>query len=145
VSRTVLALLGATALLAFLGPLVEGRDRSAERAVRGYLEAIQTRDVTAALENLDPSTRSQWRIFAEHQAGDRFRLIGVAVQREPMLAGMRLWGRPRSVTVTADLEGKGGERWQATSHIEGYLDAGRWFLDRPPFDPDEPWLVAPGD
>jgi hypothetical protein len=145
VSRLVLALLGVSALLAFLGPIVEGRDRAAERAVRSYLDAIQSGNVDAALETLDPLIRPEWRIFAEHQAGDRFRVLGLAVQREPLLDGVRRWGQARSVTVTAELEGKGGERWQATSYVEGHPDGERWLLERPVFGPDEPWLVPPGD
>src|SRR4051794_40866857 len=136
--RTLMTLLCAGALVAFFGPLVEGRDRSAERSVREYVEAIQSRDVDSALQVLEPSTRADWWIFVEHQSGDSVRLQSVAVQRESLFSNLRHWGAPRSVTLTAELTGKGGERWLATSHVTGRLDGERWFLETPPFGPDEP-------
>jgi hypothetical protein len=141
--HTVLSLLGVCALIALLGPMIEGRERSAERAVRDYLEAIQEGDVSSALESLEPSVRAEWQIFVEHQAGDRFRVLGLSVQRVALLSGPPHWGSPRSVTVTAELNGKGGERWQATSHVQGRTSRERWYAERPPFGPDEPWLVPP--
>jgi hypothetical protein len=141
--RIVLPLLALTALAALFGPIIEGRERSAERAVRGYLDAIQHGAVSRALENLDPVARSDWRIFVEHQAGDMFRVRELSVQRTPFIAGLSGWGKPLSVTVVAEIAGKGGEHWQATSHVIGRSEGGRWFIQNPPFGPDEPWLVPP--
>jgi hypothetical protein len=141
--RTVLTLLALTGLVAFLGPIVEGRERSAERAVRDYLDAVQRGDVTAALEMLEPSVRSDWQIFVEHQAGDRFRVVGLSVQRVALISGPSHWGIPCSVTVTADIAGKGGEHWSASSHIVGRPAGDHWYAGRPPFGPDEPWLIPP--
>ena len=141
--RTVMTLLCVGALVAFFGPLVEGRHRSAERSVREYIDAIHSRDVDSALQVLEPSTRPDWRIFVEHQSGDSIRLQSVAVQRGSLFSHPRFWGTPQSVTLTAELTGKGGERWLATSHVMGRLDGERWFLATPPFGPDEAWLVPP--
>ena len=141
--RIVLPLLALTALAALLGPVLEGRERSAEGAVRGYLVAVQDGDVSGALENLDPVNRTDWRIFVEHQTGDMFRVRELSVQRAPFIAGPSSWGKPLSVTVVADIAGKGGEHWQATSHVTGSSDGDRWYLATPPFGPDEPWLVPP--
>ncbi len=139
----MIALLCAGALVAFLGPLLEGRDRSAERSVRAYVDAIQSRDLDSALQVLEPSARPDWRIFVDHQSGDGIRLQSVAVQRESLISDSRPWGTPRSVTIAAELTGKGGERWLATSRVMGRLEGERWFLETPPFGPDEPWLVPP--
>jgi hypothetical protein len=141
--RAVIGLLALCTLVALLGPVMEGRERSAERAVRGYLEAIQAGDVNAALEMLEPSVRPEWRIFVEHQAGDQFRVVGLSVQRAALLSGLPHWGIPRSVTLTAAIAGKGGEHWQATARVPGRPDGDRWYAERPPFAPDEPWLVPP--
>ena len=141
--RIVLPLIALTALAALLGPVIEGRERSAERAVRGYLVAVQDSDVSRALDNLDPVARTDWRIFVEHQAGDTFRVRELSVQRAPFIAGLPSWGSPLSVTVVAEIVGKGGEHWQATSHVTGSSDGDRWYIATPPFGPDEPWLVPP--
>jgi hypothetical protein len=140
---TVIALLCLSACVAFIGPLVEGRDRSAERTVRAYVDAIQACDVDGALDLLESSNRAEWRIFVEHQSGDRIGLLSLAVQRESLLSDAWHWGAARSVTLSAELQGKGGERWQATSHIEGRVEGDRWLMSGPPFGPDEPWLVPP--
>jgi len=141
--RIVLPLLVLTALAALLGPIIEGRERSAERAVRGYLAAIQDGDVNQAMENLDPVARTDWQIFIDHQAGDMFRVRELSVQRAPFIAGPSSWGKPLSVTVVAEIVGKGGEHWLATSHVTGRSEGGRWYIQSPPFGPDEPWLVPP--
>jgi hypothetical protein len=141
--RTVVTLLVATALVALLGPILEGRERSAERTVRGYLQSIQRGDVTSALDAIEPSVRADWRIFAEHQAGDAFRILSLSVQRTPLISGPLAWSKTRSVTLVAEIDGKGGEHWRATSHIAGRSDGDRWYAERPPFGPDEPWLVPP--
>jgi hypothetical protein len=136
-------LLALTGLIALLGPILEGRERSAERAVRDYLEAVQRGDVNAALESLAPSARSDWRIFVEHQSGDHFRVLGLSVQRAAVMSGPPHWGAPLSVNVTAEIFGKGGEHWRATSHVVGQPAGDRWYAQYPPFGPDEPWLEPP--
>ncbi len=138
------ALLTLCAVTALLGPLVEGRERAAETAVRGYLAAIEAGDAEAALAYLAPDQRDAWRIFVQHQAGDRFRLVSVAVQRTPLWQNLSSWTHTRSITVVADARGKGGQTWQAADLVRGSYEDNTWLLLAPPFGPPEPWLVRPG-
>ncbi|MFN0071372.1 MAG: hypothetical protein ACKVVP_07780 [Chloroflexota bacterium] len=141
--RTILVLLLIAAAVSVIGPVIEGRERSAEQSVRGYVAAVQARDVSAALEWLEPRIRDEWSIFVEHQSGDRIRVISLSVERAALLSIDGRWGSIRSVTVLAEITGKSDERWQASGYVQGRVEGDRWLLDRPPFGPDEPWLVPP--
>ena len=140
---SILLLWALCAAIAVIGPVLEGRERSAERAVQDYAAAIAEGPVDAAIALLAPESRSEWRIFVEHQAGDRIRVLSAAVQRRALASDPRGWTVPRSVTVTGEITGKGGQRWRAQSLVRGRLEGGQWLLSSPVFGPDEPWLVPP--
>lgn len=138
------ALLALCAVSAIVGPLMEGRERAAEAAIRGYLAAIETGNAELALGFLAPERRDDWRIYVQHQAGDHFGLLSVAVRRVPLWQDPSGWARTRSVTIVAEARGKGGETWQAADLVHGRYDGDAWLLTAPPFGPPEPWLVPPG-
>lgn len=143
--RFILLLLVTAASLAIAGPIVEGRERSAEQSVRAYLDAVRTGDVEGALERLQPDEREPWRIFVQHQAGDRVHILSLAVERRPLMRDIRGWMTPAAVTIVGEITGKGGEQWRATSLVAGAREGDRWLMQRPPFGPEEPWLIPPED
>ena len=140
---SILLLWTLCAAVSVIGLLIEARERSAERAVQDYAAAIAEGRVDDAIALIVPESRSDWRIFAEHQAGDRIRVLSAAVQRRALAADPRGWTVPRSVTVTGEITGKGGQRWRAQSLVRGRLEGGQWLLSTAVFGPDEPWLVPP--
>src|SRR5215207_395684 len=97
---SILLLWTLCAAVSVIGPLLEARERSAERAVQDYAAAIAEGRVDDAIALIVPESRSDWRIFAEHQAEDRIRVLSAAVQRRALAADPRGWTVPRSVTVT---------------------------------------------
>lgn len=135
-------LLGLCALVAFGGSVLERRDTAAEMGVQGYLSDVSKGDVEAALARVVPAERGAWRIFVQHQAGDQFIVQSLAVRRPSMIESPG-WRGAKSVTVVAEIRGKGGEQWRDTALVEGITGDGKWLLKTPPFAPPEPWLVPP--
>ena len=132
-----------TTVVALAGPVVEGRDRAAEQTVRAFLEASERREIESALGYLAPGEREAWRIFVQHQAGDQFRVLSIAVRRPPLLTRIDAWRQATSVTIVAEIRGKGGEQWRDTTLVNVTLQNGLWLMETPPFAPGEPWLVPP--
>lgn len=136
VSRRGLALLllACAALLAFVGPALEGRQRGPEAAALAYLRAVEAGDLDGALEQIAPDRRAALRERVALQIRNRYGVLTL-VQGQPSLldrwsgrAGDQAW-----VTVLADVTAVSGERWRSTSTAPLEQRDGRWYLTRPLF------------
>lgn len=140
---SILGLWALCAVISVAGPVLEGRERSAERSIQAYATAMGDGRLDEAIALLIPETRSLWRIFVEHQVGDRIQILSTAVQRRALLADLKGWSVAQSVTVNGDITGKGGEHWRGQSLVRGQTLGGQWLMRTPLFGPDEPWLIPP--
>ena len=129
-----LTLLAATALVALAGPAWESRRRAPEAVVRAYLDAVERRDLDAALAQLAPEARQEQREQVALQLGNRYRVESL-VLGAPSVAD-RLLGRPGPAAwavVAAEVTPAVGSRWRSSSTAELVELDGRWYLARPPF------------
>jgi hypothetical protein len=131
VNGLLLALVG----LAILG--VTARDRaevSVEAAVRRYAAAVTSSDLEAALAELPPEQREDWRPWLTTQLGNIYDIRGVAV-RSPSLIDI-LSGRaapgPVEVSVVIDVNRDyPDEFYEPTARVPVQQVNGRWYLSRP--------------
>ena len=129
-----LLLLAASAVVAVAGPAWESRRRAPEAVVRAYLDAVERRDLDAALAQLAPDGRAAQRERVALQLGNRYRVESL-VLGAPSVAD-RLLGRSRPpawAVVAAVITPPVGDRWTSSSTAELVDHDGRWYLARPPF------------
>ena len=127
----LLALAGAAAVL---GQALDRASPAVEAAVRGYAGAMAAQDEAAALAQIAPSRRDEWRGWVQEQAGNIYEIKGLGV-RTPRLVD-RLAGRasaaPTEVSVVLDVNrGYPDFYYQATSQAAVVQEDGRWYLAEP--------------
>ncbi|MFN8635482.1 MAG: hypothetical protein U0893_16675 [Chloroflexota bacterium] len=132
--RLALLLLLLVGLVAFVGPLLETRQRAPEGTARAYLHAVEQGDLEAALTSIDPAERESQRDRVALQAHNRYAIVTLVLGRPSLLD--RLTGRqlaPAWVTVLADVTTITGEHWRSTSTAPLVERDGVWYLSRPLF------------
>ena len=132
--RAAWMLLALAALAAIVGPAWEARRRAPEAVVRAYLDAVERRDLDAALARLDPDAREAQRERVALQLGNRYRVESL-VLGAPSVAD-RLLGRagpPAWAVVAAEVTPAGGGSWKSSSTADLVERDGRWYLARPLF------------
>jgi len=134
-SRVALAMLvvGWLALASGLG--AEAARAGPERFIRGYLTALQGRQVESALAALTPETAERWRGFLEFQQFNRYSVLSIA-SRSPSLLESLSGGRPwRAVeaTLVADITEPSGLVWRGSTVIPLEWRDDHWAMARPPF------------
>ena len=127
------------ALLAAIGLAILGvtaRDRaevSVEAAVHRYAAAVTSMDLEAALDEVTPDQREDWRPWLTTQLGNIYDVRGIAV-RSPSLFErvLRRTNGPTDVTVVLDVNRDyPGEFYQPTSQVDVVEVDGRWYLAQP--------------
>ena len=134
VRRWAWVLLTVAAMIAAIGPLWESRRRGPEATVRAYLDAVERRDLDAALAQLAPDDREARREGVALQLGNRYRVESL-VLGAPSVAD-RLLGRPDPpawAVVAAEVTPASGGGWKSSSTAELVELDGRWYLVRPLF------------
>jgi hypothetical protein len=124
-------------LLAALGLAIVGvqvLDRPAAQvdgSVRRYAAAVASGDLDAAVEEIAPSRRGQWRDWVRGQLGNIYEVRGVAV-RAPSLLASRGIRTPSEVTVMLDVDrGYPDEFYQPTTRVPVEQVDGRWYVAEP--------------
>jgi hypothetical protein len=128
------------ALLAAIGLAILGvtaRDRaevSVEAAVRRYAAAVTSMDLEAALDEVAPDQREDWRPWLTTQLGNIYDVRGIAV-RSPSLADQivrRAPSGPIEVSVVLDVNRDyPDEFYEPTARVPVERVSGRWYLSRP--------------
>jgi hypothetical protein len=128
------------ALLAAIGLAILGvtaRDRaevSVEAAVRRYAAAVTSMDLEAALDEVAPDQREDWRPWLTTQLGNIYDVRGIAV-RSPSLADQivrRAPNGPIEVSVVLDVNRDYPEEfYEPTARVPVEQVNGRWYLSRP--------------
>ena len=124
-------------LLAVLGLAIVGvqvMDRPAAQvdgSVRRYAAAVGSGDLDAAVGEITPQARGQWRAWIAGQLGNIYEVRGVAV-RAPSLLARAATSAPSEVTVTLDVDrGYPDEFYQPTTRVPVEQVDGRWYLVEP--------------
>jgi hypothetical protein len=124
-------------LVAALGLAIVGvqvLDRPAAQvdgSVRRYAAAVTRADLEAAVAEIAPSEREQWREWIAGQLGNIYEVRGVAVRSPALLARARP-SAPSEVTVALDVDrGYADEFYQPTTRVPVEQVDGRWYLVEP--------------
>jgi hypothetical protein len=127
-------LLGITGL-AIVGIQVLDRSGAAvESGVRRYAAARSSADLDAAMAEISPDQRDEWRDWVGGQLGNVYDVRGIAV-RSPSVLGRFLGGPDAGryeVTVIMDVDRDFPEQfYQPTTRVPLSQVDGRWYLAAP--------------
>ncbi len=113
--------------LAIVGVEIWDRPAAAlEASVRRYADAVSRADLDAAMAEIAPPQREQWRDWVQGQLGNLYAVTGVAVHTPNILA------KPTDVTVDLDINrGYADEFYQASPRVSVESVDGRWYLSAP--------------
>jgi len=116
---------------------LRGRSMSPEATVRRYFSALEAADVDTALEQIAPAARDAQTRFIENGAGNKYRVVGIAVRTPSLLDRFRgAPSTPEDITVFVSVtEVVSGDEWQATPRVPLVQENDRWYLARAPLAP----------
>ncbi len=137
IALLLLAATIAAIVTAALADMLAG-DGRAQTVVRAYFGALEASDGSTALDQIVPEARLRSGAFVQNGLGNRYRVVGIAVEQASVLK--RLVGHSRgasSVTTFLDITQADGTRWQAGPRVPLVRSGDRWYLARPPLMPED--------
>lgn len=136
----LLVLLEAALAAAIVGTLAgtdrQNRSTGPESPVAAYVAAVAREDLAGALDQLLPELQEGAAPFVGWELGNRYTILESAVRTVSLLdrlAGKAV-GSP-TVVVTLEIQGEAGARWRATEELPVGFAEGRWYLQKPPLQP----------
>jgi hypothetical protein len=101
--------------------------------IRSYFLGLEQLDADRSVEQIVPEARKRLTPFIENGAGNRYEIVGIAVEEPSILA--RLAGAPEdptAATIFLDITQADGLRWQASPRVPLVRRDGRWYLGEAP-------------
>ena len=125
-------LLGLLALAIVGVEIVDRGESAGEGSIRRYAAAVSHSDLEAAMAEILPSSRAEWREWVDGQLGNVYEVRGIAVRADFVV------GPPVEVTAVLDVNrGDPDSYYQPSATVSVSQDGGAWYLAAP--------LLAPLD
>lgn len=107
-----LGLLVASLGAVWAGVALDRPTRQVQALTLRYFDAVERKDLQAALSTLAPEQRERWSAWVDHQTGNRYRLEGLAARAMPLLERFGDGGAgPFEAAITARITLESGEAW----------------------------------